>query len=333
MPFIPDEERIIIFDLPTAAGPFMRVDELKRLKDIGVGTLLLTSMDWNKFEPKLGRYDYRCLDEVKKRLELSGMRGLLPLWEKCNTTFPRDWYSQNSAGSIPLDHGKPEYILSPWSEPGQAHALEVMKLVKDYCQSDTCQVISSICRFGESVMPYDPRFYDPSALASWTATGSKHIKPVAVLPECAEWMRTAYRKLIKGHQAVLTDSPWREAWFMLHIPKQGRPVNGVDWIDDYFTDLPEGVTINHITFTYFKRVPQKSPEPFHAIIERLKREYNYKAWIGAEFCNGLREGTAIKARELGMRGLILGPCHPFTGKNSIEPWMYKEIEKAARWPI
>jgi len=329
MPFVPDADRIIIFDLPTLRGPMMTLDELRRLKDMGVGTLLLTGADWNKFEPKLGQYNWDYLDELVRRVYEAEMRGLLPIWEKVNANFPRDWYSQTPGGSIPTNQSKPEHLISPWSKAGQAHALEVMAMVKDHYTTDQVQVISSLCRFGESVMPFDPRFYDPSALRSWTATGSKHIKPVSTLTECQDWLRAAYRQMIKNQQAILTNTQWREAWFMLHVPKMSRPCDGVEWIEDYFRDLPDGVTINHITFTYFQHIPPKV-EPWHHKIEHFKQAYNYKAWVGAEFCNGLREGTAIKARELGMRGMILGPCHPFTNKNSIEPWMYQQIEKAAR---
>jgi len=74
MPFIPDNERVILFDKENRQGNLLTVDDLKQLFDAGCQTTLLTNMKWDEFEPQLGRYNYGYLDERLERMRQSGMR-------------------------------------------------------------------------------------------------------------------------------------------------------------------------------------------------------------------------------------------------------------------
>ncbi|MFA6204297.1 MAG: beta-galactosidase [Gallionella sp.] len=332
MTFIPADERLILFDMYTRAMKFLTVDELKALKDAGLGTALITTMEWDKFEPSLGKYDYGYIDERLERVLSAGMRALLPIWQVQNSHFPLPWYAQTMGGSIPVWDRHPEYILSPWCNEAQLHALEVMQLVVDHVAGTNVQVISSLTRFGESVMPQDARHFDPWARQSWKAAGLPHNTPDENLPGAAAWIKKAYTSMILSQQAILTEQ-YREAWFGFHLPKAGRVNAGVDWFEDYIaairSTLGADIEINHITYTYF--VPSYTG-PYNNLPERVKhlRDIGVQTWCGAEYCEGLRDGNGEKAREIGMRGLVVAPCHAYTNHYQLEPWMIEEIRKAAR---
>jgi hypothetical protein len=332
MPFIPDNERVILFDKENRQGNLLTVDDLKQLFDAGCQTTLLTNMKWDEFEPQLGRYNYGYLDERLERMRQSGMRCLLPIWERQNSNFPKDWYARTLRGGISEWEGRPEHLLSPWCAEAQFHALEVMELVKNHCQSDQVQVISSLSRFGESVMPQDARYYDPSARRSWRAAGLPHDTPDENFPGAAEWIRAAYVKMIAAQQAILTRQH-NEAWFMFHVPKRGRVNCGVDWFEDYIgatlADNPSAV-VNHITFTYFVGSYTGPYANLPQAIDHLRKDVGTIEWCGAEFCSGLRDGNGEKARAIGMRGVVVAPCHAYTKYQHLEPWMVEEIRKAAR---
>src|SRR5574343_234394 len=121
MSFIPDAERVILFDVPTRAGALLPIDDLRMMRDAGCQTLLLTGADWNKFEPKFNRFDFGYIDEFVSRVHSAGMRALLPLWEKVHTGFPLDWYGQTLQGSIPSAPFGPEYLISPWCGDAVEH--------------------------------------------------------------------------------------------------------------------------------------------------------------------------------------------------------------------
>jgi len=215
MSFIPDSERIILFDVPTRAGPKLSLDDMLALRDAGIGTMLANGSNWDQFEPKIGQYNWKYIDAILERGQRVGMRTLLPIWEKQSSIYPDEWYSKVGSGSHGSESGQREYLFSPWNKDAQAHALEVLKLVKNYAESSTCQVISNITRCGESVMPQDPRFYDAAAIASWKRTGEPDVHPNMTTKGGQEWLRKSYTQLIASQQAILANNPWHEAWFML----------------------------------------------------------------------------------------------------------------------
>jgi hypothetical protein len=333
MSFIPDDERLILFDMYNRRMQFVTVDELKQLRDVGMGTALMTTMEWDHFEPKMGEYDFAYLDFRLERIRQSGMRALLPIWQVHNTRFPLAWYAQTPGGSIPEWDRHPEFLLSPWNEDAQGHALEVMQLVKDYVTCDQVQVISSLSRFGESVMPQDARYFDPAAKRSWKAAGFPHDLPDQNMRGADAWIQAAYTRLIINQQRILTDTPWREAWFGFHFPKRGRPNCGVDWFEDYIAAIramvPD-VKINHITYTYFVPAYDGSYTRLPETVQHMIHDVGTIEWCGAEYCEGLRDGNGERARAIGMRGLVVGPCHAYTNHYQLEPWMVEEIGKAAR---
>jgi hypothetical protein len=325
MPFIPDTERVILFDVANRNNDYMSADELAAVRDCGVNTVLPHALDWDKFEKAPGAYNWAYLDNVLERL--NGFRILLPLWEHHTRCLPAEWYSCTRNGSVPERAGKPEWILSPWNEDAQDHILEVLYMVKRQYQSDSCQIVSINGRAGESVMPNDARHFDQAAVRAWKMAGLPHAMPDENLPGAKEWIKAAYTKMIVNQQRILTDTPWREAWFFFHMPKSGRINCGVDWFEDYIHAIRmdgKSTNVNHVTFTYFADY-RGLPET----IQRLKLQRHVIEWVGAEYCQGLRLGNAEKARALGFRGVVCAPTHALQGNGVLQPWMLDELRKAA----
>ena len=179
-------------------------------------------------------------------------------------------------------------------------------------------------------MPQDPRFFDKSAVEAWKRTGQPDVHPNMTTEAGKAFLRQSYANLIASQQRILTNTPWKEAWFMLHMVKAGRPAAGVDWFDDYIravNNIDPSIVVNHITFTYFHPVFINLP----AQIAHLKNDMGTLPWVGSQYCEGLRDGNAVRARKAGFRGLICAPCHPTNGHRGLQPWMIEEIRKAARW--
>lgn len=316
MPFMGEDEFILLFDAPNRAGAYLSVDDLCSLVQAGIRTALLTNLEMD---------DFQTIENHLTRYAKAGMKCLLPLWARHSTKRNQDWYARDIHGSIPWNSaGMREYLLSPWNMDAQAWANNLLKKCRDIYNSNMVQIVSPIFRDGEMVMPNEALCYDFAAIASWHKTVNNVMLPDPVMPEAREWIKTAYTRMIVEQQRILVDTPGREIWMMLHLPKQGRINCGVDFIADYyqaFRDLYPN-RINHITFSYFP-FPQVEKQ-----LTKLSRAYDTAEWVGAEYCEGLQAGNAAKALEHGRRGLILGPCHYFTGHFKIELWMLKEIERA-----
>jgi hypothetical protein len=146
--------------------------------------------------------------------------------------------------------------------------------------------------------------------------------------ETLDWMRDGYTRMVTERQHILGD----EVWCCWHLRKAAlSPCYGVQWIADYmsgFQELTQSWTqppnINHISFSHFPFADMP------AAVAEFSRTWGTNEWVGAEYAEGLRSGNAQRARNAGLRGLILAPCHPYTQHTTIEPWMLDEIEKAMK---
>jgi hypothetical protein len=64
-------------------------------------------------------------------------------------------------------------------------------------------------------------------------------------------------------------------------------------------------------------------------MNRWKNQYNEQVFGGAEYAAGVVDSTKA-AIEQNIRGLLIGPCHPYTGYRRIEPWMLDKIQEACQ---
>jgi hypothetical protein len=311
-------------DCPTRTGEYLTVRELKMLRQAGIETGIYFSLHWDKYEPTPGKFNSDYFLDILDRYQNAGMKVILPLWNTQGSHFPDAWYCKRPDGGTPHRGLDAEYIISPWSAVGQAYSNKILAMVSQAYGSDKVLVIASGMRDGETIMPQEPLYFGGDAIADWQR---KHRgTPDRETAEGLAWLKDGYtRMLIDRQKALDTD----ELWVGWHMRKATMGLcYGVQWANDYMGEYQSisnaPVNINHITYSYFPMddMPVK--------IAEFSRTWGTNEWVGAEYCHGLRDGNAIKAHDAGLRGLVLGPCHPYTGCTKIEPWMLAEIEKAVK---
>jgi hypothetical protein len=149
-------------------------------------------------------------------------------------------------------------------------------------------------------------------------------------PEGNDWLKQSYINLLMDQQRILVDTQHREIWYSLALYKAiagGISCHGCEWANDYLAawQTLSPSSINHITYTYFP-----FGERLYSIIAKEQSTWGVKEFVGAEYCEGLRDGNGRLAVEHGLRGLVLGPTHPLTKHTQIEDWMLDEIRKTHR---
>jgi hypothetical protein len=315
MSFLSNREHMILMDIPLESGRSLTLDDLKALRDAGIETAWLYGM---KMDAPLS-----VIDDRLNQYRQAGLKCLLPLWHKQTATCPASWYLQTR-------DGRRVDILSPWNTEAMALYNDSLLKMRDAYTADDCQVVSCWITDGETVLIDQPAYYDQAALASHAREVGGYPLPDAYNhPEGTCWLKQTYTRILVEQQRILMDTPWREIWYMLHRMIATYPdshCDGCDYIDDYLTAFTElkPASINHISYTYFPHGPN-----YWRMIDRDRERWHINEWVGAEYAEGLRDGNGELAARQGLRGLFIGPTHPYTHHGGIEPWMLAEIKKAA----
>lgn len=341
MTFIKPEEVLIFMDIPQVNGQRVSIDDLKRLRDVGIQTAIWHGTDYDERKVRGFAYIENYLDRMKQ----GGMKCIIPIWNKTGNNHPRYYYAHNSDGEIVAG------ILSPWEEEARNFVNNQLALSIALYADEHCLIISPQCRDGEYVMPQEPAF-DDAAIDDWNATGHSGL-PDITTQETRDWLKASYTQLFMIQQGILIEQPDREIWFMLShrkaracrpdwdkVPDIGmwtddwhqihignHPLGwayGCEWIDAYLASWQtlKPNQINHISYNYF---------PFgQAYWDKIRYDHDtfgMQEWAGAEYGEGLRAGNGRLAIDHGLRGLFIGPTHPYTGHIGIEDWMLEEIKK------
>jgi hypothetical protein len=309
-------------DIPTVTGNYLTVRELKMLRNAGIETGMYFSLHWDKYEVAPGQFNPDYFLDILDRYENARMKVILPLWTTQSSKLPENWYCRGPGNIMPRHGFDKEYIISPFSVDGQAYANTILRKVKAEFGGEKVMVIATGMRDGESIMPPEPLYYGIDALDDWHK--EHRGMPDHQTRETLEWLRAGYTRMLIDRQRVLGN----ELWFCWHFRKAAlSPCYGVQWASDYMAEyhqLSFRHNINHISYSHFPF------EDMPAKIDEFRRTWGSNEWVGSEYCEGLRDGNAIKAHDAGLRGLILAPCHPYTGHGIIEKWQLVEIEKAIR---
>lgn len=320
--FIGDDEFIILMDTTQWDGHYLNVSELKTLRSIGVKTCLWIGPMWDEFErePLAKELNWEYFDDYMERMAAADMKCLVPLWMKQSMRYPAEWYVRRRAGYV---FG----TFSPWHKKAQARADLLMEMVRDRISSPTCQVISGQNHGGERVLLNEPAYLDQFALKDWQKEHEG--EPDHKTAEGAEWLRQAYLKLLVRQQKILVQSEHREIWFALSRYKAtvaNISCHGCEWIDDYIEAWQKlkPRSINHISFNYFPYGSEYKP-----VLDE-KEKYGINQFVGAEYCEGLRDGNGRKAIKQGLR-IICGPTHPYAKHDHLDKWMVDVMQQNIEW--
>ena len=323
-PFIDQDESMILMDIPTVTGQLLDDEDLKKLHDAGIRTAQMFYHDWNVIEPTPGAYNWDPIDRYLERLQRNGFKALImtPTWG-C-AWFPDSWCAMTAHGKALDERGFG--VLSPWNDAAQAHLIGYYQaLAARYNKPGQSMVINAQQTSGETFFLNEPAYYDTCALGSYQEyTGNAGI-PTPKDPDTEQWLFESLLNMLLGQNKVLCESSG-EVWMMQHpaIADFNLYGNGNQWIGQFLTayraTFPEA-QINQIYYTWVQWAG------YWARMNFWRDTFKTNVWGGAEYCEGLVSSVPAAIAN-GLRGLLIGPCHPFTGHEHIEPWMVTAIKVA-----
>jgi len=316
MAFLDDTEFILYMDCQMANGQYLGIEDLKRLRDAGMRTAYHCYTRWDSFIVN-GQPDWGYFDRYLERMHQANMKALIVLWQVQSNAYPSDWYCLKESRQKIL-------ALSPWCAEAQDEHRRVLRLAIKHYTSDKVQFVMGQHQGNERVLINQPAYYDRYAIADWRNSGHEGI-PDHTTPEGAEWLKQSYIRLMTDLMAVFVDTPHREAWYALSRYKVWRSdisCHGCEWIDDYLQawQALKPKQINHVSFNYFPY-----GQAYWDLIHNKNHEYHVNEYVGAEYCEGLRDGNGTLAVNQGLRGMIVGPTHALTGHRTIDDWMVAQI--------
>jgi hypothetical protein len=272
--------------------------------------------------------------------------------------MPDDWYSW-SVNGVP-QRNAPEYsVFSPWHAEAQAYQDDFVQKVIDRYQSAPVQVIRGGAHGGESLLPYEPCYFEPAALDSFRVWANnkfygnlsifnkeegasfqswEQVRPgvfqfgrVGHLPITKMWLKEHLANMVVRQQSQLVRHYGGEAWLMLahcwrDVNETGNFV--IPEIAQTIMERVQPTQVNWIAFAHFNMTSTLQ----HMALQCLKDKF-VRLWTGSQFCEGLAVNT-VPAIKSGIRGLICGPLSLEDGhdKGHVEPWMVENFKNSiAAW--
>lgn len=315
--FLADNEFILFMDCVNDG--MVTVDELKQLRQAGVRTLYRAYTDFDKFYFK-GTPNWNYFDDYLERADAAGMKSIHQLWQSETYLGPANWYAKKAGGQT--------RALSPWCVEAQEYNRDIIRMIIKRYSGSNIMFVTGQHQGNERVLRNSAAYFDEHALADWQKEHDG--KPDHRTSAGAEWLKKSYIKLMTDLAKIFMEQPQREVWFNLSRYKATVPTlccHGCEWIDDYLVEWKKlkPAAINHISFNFFPY-----PKEYQDTVISKSKQFGTLEFAGAEYAQGLKAGNGARAVELGLRGMIIGPTHPFSGYKRIEPWMIDEIGKTQK---
>lgn len=321
-------EVFILFDHYKANGEYMDINELRALKDVGIETIQCV-LRWERLQPQPGVYDWREIEDRILTHKKAGMKTIVqfpthhtPHW------FPDEWYTWVEPGSFaiyPYDTTQDKIfrgIISPWSYDAQEYKNQVTQEIMDHFIGWDIMPMGCHMIAGESVLINDPVFSNPVEPASFMKRWDTKDFPKVGEERTDIWIKETCIKLSMDMYNILIHNDYNEIWSALHpVCQYLWSGTGVEYINDIYDACLElsPSSINQIWYTFIQH-----PICFPIFKEQIEK-YRLNAYGGAEYCEGLTS-TAPKAKELGLKGLLISPLHEFTNHETLQPWMLDRIK-------
>lgn len=319
MMFMKPENHLIFMDVQVRyEEPTVRLprEDIEKLVKAGIKTALLCHVDWNAIEPEKGKRNFSYYDKRVKLLQDCGMNVLIDCFTFIPKWIPDSWKVQGRSGNI-LD------MISPWNAEAIDYALDFIKEMIYRYESETSMAINSWLTDGETLFPNEVCIYDECARNEFSYVyGMQPDDPLGVNER--QFLLEGQLRLIKQLANLFRNNRYSDMWLALHPALAGFTGNGCEFIPDILQEIHSPcVNLNHIYFTWRQWVN------YYPLMNEWKERYNVKVFGGAEYAENVIDSTRA-AIEQGIRGLIIGPCHPFTGHLRIEDWMLDNIREACR---
>ena len=352
--FIDDDEYIILFD--GSDRPIQR-EGFALVGSSGVRTAL-RNLDWIFVEKTQGVYDWSEYDEFVDNCVHGGLKALLITPNCVAACMPDDWYCWSENGTP--QRFSPHYsVFSPWHAEAQAYQSAFVQMVIDRYASYPVRVIRGGAHGGESLLPYTPCYFDPTALESFRVWANakfygnlgtfcreegasfqswEQVRPgvfdfyhIDHLPITKLWLKESLTDMVVRQQAQLIRHYGGEAWLMLAHCWKDVMETGNFIIPDIVQSIMDRVGPTHVNWIAFAHFNMGSTLQ-HIALQRVK-DKNVQLWTGSQYCEGLPVNTGLAIKS-GIRGFVTGPLslEDFHDQRQIESWMVENFRNSlAEW--
>ncbi|NBP57868.1 hypothetical protein EBU71_15280, partial [bacterium] len=208
--FIDKKEHVILYE--TAEIPY-RVNELKRLYDCGVRTMLIWGY-WKKIEPKRGKYDWSRIEDVIDRATKAKLKLIINAPADAPSVYPDSWYLKGQDGKVlkGIVHGGFSY----WHKAALEYRDHFTKMFCKKFSSETVLCASSFYNEGEYMMSPDHQaFYDDAAIESFASYIEKQVIDARV--QRINWLKESMIDFALRSQKIYAEhNVKKELWQQLH---------------------------------------------------------------------------------------------------------------------
>lgn len=317
--FFDEDEYFILMDINTAEEKLMAEDDLKAFRDAGIRTSESFQLNWDWVEPEMGVYNWRYLDDYMERARRCDMKAIIKCYTFGPPWLPDAWCVKIASG---VAHG----CISPFNSEAVDYALDFYQKVHDrYTIPGKSIVFNSWFSNGETMYSNEPAWFDDAALASFREKFGGDAVPTVGEERSEQWLKKTLIDFMVKQTMILGENETSEVQCCLHPAIADFPGlygNGNKWIEDLIAEYYAlGYTTHHLYYTWIQ---------WGHLWGRMRtwaRQYNERIWGGAEGATNVLTTTPY-AIENNLRGLYIGPLHPYYGYNHAEPWMLDNIRKA-----
>jgi hypothetical protein len=317
MGFFEDDESILLMDIPNCVGREFTLDEFKQLRDVGVRTTIPFYNYWGEIELQYGHYSWDALDGRVAKARAAGMKVLIPCYTAAPAWVPEDWVVQKASGPS-------AGMLDPWNAQAQLYSLGFYKLMAERYAAKDVQVINHYLTHGETLGLNEPFWFSAEAQRSWHEySGQEERQPYLNTEQTDTWFRQSMFSVWLRQQQVLMAAGF-ELWCNLH-PAINTYYACSHWVKEAIGELRRWAgdeVVIHQTYYTWVQWQHLWPKMWE-----IRNKYNTQIWGGAEYAEGA-PGTAVFAKQQQLRGMLCGPCHPFTGHSKLEPWIAINLRMA-----
>jgi hypothetical protein len=321
MKFMQDNEHLIFMDVQVRyEEPLVRLpaEDIRALVKAGVTTAMLFNVNLDTIEPVQGKRDYSYYQDRVKLLLDCGMKVMIQCFTFLPSWIPEEWKVKDRFGAT-------YNMLSPWNIQAMQYLYSVVEDMVFMFESERSMAINSILTDGETLFPNEVCIYDEAARGNFiTNFGRYPIDPLGL--EEVAFLRNSQIQLMVNLQRMFKDNRYSDVWLALHPALSGYRGNGCEHTEEMLGAIKYQIpcaNINHLYCTW------RQWTGLYPLMNNWKNAYNERVFGGAEYAAGVVDSTKV-AIEQNIRGLLIGPCHPFTGYRRIEPWMLDKIQEACQ---
>jgi hypothetical protein len=319
--FMQPEEHLIFMDMQVRyEEPLIRLpaEDIKLLVDAGIKTAMMFNVDWGVIEPEKGKRDYSYFRDRVNLLHECGMKVMVQCFTFLPKWVPDSWKIRNQAGAY-LD------MISPWNDEAMDYVLAFIRDMVCEFESNDTMAVNSWLTDGETLFPNEVCIYDDCAQQKFQALYGRLPNNPLDLEE-RMFLFEGQLELMQKIQGLLRNNRYNDVWLALHPALAGYIGNGCEFISEILQSLEDKypcVHINHLYCTWTQW------DGIYPLMNIWKERHDERVFGGAEYAEGVVNQT-YKAIEHKIRGLLIGPCHPYTGHTRVEPWMLNNIKEACR---